>query len=344
LGCGISGSEMIATAIHGGSQTGGRLWHYTGSAWEELRPDGVDKDHYYWCAAISDGKIAVGLAGTTVWPALPLPATCPYSVYYYNGTRWQGWNPGGDSSWTNISIYENKILVGKMNSLYFFNGSWWEAQRPIATTFYVGNNYAVSLSGSKLVVSTYVGAKKLYMTTWTTAGGSLSYPAHAGVYTLGRYSNKYPTVLDLTYPISENTFSEVEIGAILVVGSDFYVSWKRIVSGTATYGIDKIDYTAKYTGALFETRILGGNRTVFATLLDLVLAYTDLPTGTSFTVDYSTDYGTTWVSITMTQDTMRKVLAAASAGQEAILFQFRVSATVSANETPALERATIWLQ
>lgn len=170
-------------------------------------------------------------------------------------------------------------------------------------------------------------------------------PFSTGVYTLGRYSKDYPTVLDLTYPISERdgdaySLYNVEIGSILVVGNDFYVSWKRTNFGVVTYGIDKIDFTAKLDGSILETRIAGGNREQFATFVKFLFAYSEIPTGTSFTIEYSTDYGETWNEVTTIKDVDRKIFYNESS-PEATIIQVRITANVLGNDSPSLERGEI---
>jgi hypothetical protein len=167
-------------------------------------------------------------------------------------------------------------------------------------------------------------------------------PFYSGVYTLGRYSRNYPSVLDLTYPISENTTYGVEVGSIMVVGEDFYVSWKKELDGVVTYGVDKINYNLKYPSAYFETRLMTGHRDVFATFREFILAYTDIPTGTGYTLEYSTDYGETWIMADLIQDVDRKTLNTEE-GAESTLLQLRLSVKVSGNDAPVLEAGKVVL-
>lgn len=64
-------------------------------------------------------------------------------------------------------------------------------------------------------------------------------PCDQGGYRIGRYSNGYPYIMDFPYPISQRLsgefiLSSVEIGGMLVAGSDVYQSWKRSVVITVT--------------------------------------------------------------------------------------------------------------
>jgi hypothetical protein len=163
---------------------------------------------------------------------------------------------------------------------------------------------------------------------------------YSGVYSLGRYSMSYPMVLDLTYPISPNVFTGVEIGDILVVGDEFFVSWKTYDGADEVYGIDKLDYSALYTDASLETRMLTGSRSRYATFKDFILSYSDLPAGTNYKYYYSIDYGNTWTEIDLTKDTMRKILEGHGMAESTTL-QLRIDAQVSGNNGPVLEKGLV---
>jgi hypothetical protein len=166
-------------------------------------------------------------------------------------------------------------------------------------------------------------------------------PFSSGVYTLGRYSQNYPYVLDLTYPISADALYNVEIGSIVVSGDDVFVSWKMTSNGLETFGIDKLDNTTKYPNAILETRLLTGSRPQFGTFQDFTFMYSELPGSTNFTLKYSKDYGATWIDVPLTLDEDRKVLAADDLGIEATVLQLQLTATVDVNDTPSLEKGKI---
>jgi hypothetical protein len=174
-------------------------------------------------------------------------------------------------------------------------------------------------------------------------------PFSTAVYTLGRYSQNYPLVLDLTYPISARdgddfSLDNIEIGSILVVGNDFFVSWKRNDFGVITYGVDKIDHTAKLNGAYFETRMISGNREMFENFQKFVFAYTELPTSTDFSLEYSKDFGETWTEMQLKRDEIRSILYADSEGIEATVIQLRGTFQTNVNDTPAIERGEVILR
>lgn len=173
-------------------------------------------------------------------------------------------------------------------------------------------------------------------------------PMGTGVYTLGAYSVQYPQVLDLTYPISERdgtdlVLDRVEIGSLLVDGNDLYVTWKRYTDTANYYGIDKLDYNNKLSGAFWESRIVLGNRSVFGNFSKFVISYAELPDGCDITLQYSKDFGTTWITMTTINDTQRKLLYC-EIEYEATFTQYRLVITATSNDTPAIERADIILR
>lgn len=174
-------------------------------------------------------------------------------------------------------------------------------------------------------------------------------PFVSGVYTLGNYSLDYPTVLDLTYPLSELDENGdfilygLEIGSILVMDDAFYVSYKFTdIDDSVYYGVDKIDLTTKTNNSYIETRIATGDRDVLAMFKKVIINYSELPTNTDVTIKTSIDFGATWVTHTKVVDVDRKIITAEIA-QEASVFQLRLEFTTSGNTTPAIESINIYL-
>jgi hypothetical protein len=170
-------------------------------------------------------------------------------------------------------------------------------------------------------------------------------PVETGVYTFGSYSKQYPKILDFTYPISQRIGTEfalswVEIGSILIDGNDIYVAWQYSSETGSSFGIDKLDYNNKLSGAYIETRVLSGNREQLSNLSSLVVSYAELPTGTDLALQYSKDYGTTWVTMTTKKDIDRKLLYCEEEF-EASSVAYRAVITATGNDAPAIERADI---
>ena len=107
-----------------------------------------------------------------------------------------------------------------------------------------------------------------------------------------------------------------------------------------SFGIDKLDYDNKLSGAYIETRVLSGNREQFGNFSKLVVSYGELPTGTDITLQYSKDYGTTWTTMTTKKDIDRKLLYCEEEF-EASSVAYRAVTTATGNDAPAIERADI---
>lgn len=343
----ISGSKMLVVGRNRNTSNA-RLYYWNGAAWSELQPLG-NFDRRWNMVGISGNFM---YAVTQNYPSAGL-STMVFSTDL--GATWSLMEPLGAgvtiASISAVSMYENRMLattyqtaVLGQGKLMYFNGVYWAEQQPTGAS---ASWMSTAITPTKKVavghasgISTGVGAYIQAVNAGFDGGGALTHSADGGIYTLGRYDKKYPAILDMSYPVSENTTAQVEIGAIMVVGEDFYASWKRVDGPNTYYGVDKIDYTAKYASPTLETRVLTGNRQMLASFKDYILAYTELPAGTGYTLFYSTDYGMTWTEITLTTDTMRKILSGENV-VEATVLQLQLNATVSGNDSPALEKMRI---
>lgn len=59
-------------------------------------------------------------------------------------------------------------------------------------------------------------------------------PAKQGIYSLGSYDRNYPDVLNLEWLISRQTYQNIDIGAVELVGSDLLVAWQEQATITVT--------------------------------------------------------------------------------------------------------------
>lgn len=136
-------------------------------------------------------------------------------------------------------------------------------------------------------------------------------PVLQGVYSFGQYSKDYNVTLDLSHPISSGEFTGMEIGAIVIQGTDMYVAWK---SGTAV-GVDKLDWTTKYYGGYIETMVLNGteDRSKLKALDNVLADYIEMPASTAVVMQYSKNYAS--------YQTLEQVT-------DAILYQLRAKQTV----------------
>jgi hypothetical protein len=160
-------------------------------------------------------------------------------------------------------------------------------------------------------------------------------PCLQGVYNFGSYSKDYGKVLSLDFPVSAG-LSSIEIGSILVVGSDLLVSWYD----GSNYGVDKLDWAAKYASAYLETGILTpfNKRSNLKNVIKIITNYAKiLPASCAVVVKYKRKYEagyTTMVGIedtTLVQNTVEETINKLAALQ--LKFEF----TVSSNNAPEIE-------
>ena len=147
-------------------------------------------------------------------------------------------------------------------------------------------------------------------------------------------------MLDLSFPISEAVTSGIEIGAIIVADFDILVAWKN----GSSFGVDKIDYTAKYASAYFETTMLFQNeRDALKTLAEVKVLYNSLPASTGFTISYSVN-GAAYVAFTDFDDVIQNAIVAQLRVESIGSLQLKVAFDVSSNSTPIMEALALEME
>ncbi|UOF78919.1 putative isomerase ybhE [Caudoviricetes sp.] len=113
-------------------------------------------------------------------------------------------------------------------------------------------------------------------------------PSWQGLYSYGRFSKDYNVTMDLSFPLSCNTFEDVEIGSILVQGFTLMVSWKSLND----VGIDRLDWTSKYESAFIESMVLNGakDRSMLKSIDNFIADYFELPENTGVEFSVSNNY------------------------------------------------------
>lgn len=228
----------------------------------------------------------------------------------------------------NAFIHDENFLyvqVGQYGRIYFYNGQHLIPYKRIPGDW-SPTKYAEIRPGS---VSTLLTIPVFGLSN--LAGN----PVNQGVYSFGSYSKDYPKVLDLSFPISSGSLTSIEIGAVLAVGADLFVAWKD----GSTYGVDKLDYSAKYTSAYFETMVLTQAETrSFIKTLSLIFAnYETLPTNTDITFSYKKAHDTSYTAMTSLTDTNLKQVRAELSVPDGAAWQFKIAFTVSGNTAPTIE-------
>lgn len=162
-------------------------------------------------------------------------------------------------------------------------------------------------------------------------------PTEQGIYGFGSYSKDYPKTLSLDFPLSTGVFADIEIGAVLTKGSDMWVSWKS--GSSPTYGVDKLDYSAKYASAYLETVMLSPvkNRTEFKTIARVQAPYASLPASTAVVLGYKKNYAANYATLTSVVDAKHATVKADKSVPEIGNVQLRMGLTVNGNDAPELE-------
>lgn len=160
-------------------------------------------------------------------------------------------------------------------------------------------------------------------------------PALQGVYSYGRYSRNYNVTLDLSYPVSTGAFTNLEFGSIMVRGADLYVSWTT----GAAFGVDKLNWSAKYANAYIETMTLlgGDNRRDLQNLDSVTADYAELPANTGVEMQHSVNYAAFQTFAQRTDAKMSQLRSKATLkeiGQVSLRFNLQVSG----NDTPKFEQ------
>ena len=244
--------------------------------------------------------------------------------------RWDtvspAWNSTDDIPESSINSFitiDNYVLAqaGNQGNLYFYNGSTLEKFKKIQGDY--NNKTMTTYPGSvcQFLGKGMLGVSNLY-----------GNPCNQGVYSIGQYDRNYPMALNLDYPISRGSISDIEIGALTSSGTLLTVAWKA----GGSCGIDEIDWGSKYPSAYFKTLSVGGDRMNQKTFKEYNVSYKEKPTGTDIKLYYYPNYSTGTTEISLTDKSDYNKMAAQDTF-EAGVAQFRVGFTTSGNDAPAME-------
>lgn len=246
--------------------------------------------------------------------------------------RWDcvsdSWNTSDPINEVGINAFirdDNVMYVnaGRAGNIYFYDGDKLQPFKKIPGT------YSPTAYGTvnPHAVGNYKGVP---IFGFSNGSGN---PAPEGVYSFGSYSKDYEKVLDLSWLISADVTTGVTIGAIIVADFDILVAWQ---SGSS-YGVDKIDYTAKYASAYFETRMLfQDKRDESKNLREVSAFYNSLPASTGMTFSYSVN-GAAYVAMTSITDSFINRVKAEQGPETIGSLQIKVAFTVSSNNAPVME-------
>lgn len=220
---------------------------------------------------------------------------------------------------------------GKKGNFYLFNGSQMEQYKRIPGDW--GGPF--SSNAAMCHPDANINAGGIPMFGLSNVSGN---PADQGVYSLGHYSREYPIVFNLEFVISTGNVANVEIGSIVMAGTDIFVCWKDTTTGTV-YGIDKLDTTAKYSGAYFDSRVVQLNRSEQKEFTVKVF-YRLLPTNTDITLKTKTNNGSWSSPITLIKDATRGIKYT-KVKIKANTAEFRIITSASLNTAPEIDNCEI---
>lgn len=163
-------------------------------------------------------------------------------------------------------------------------------------------------------------------------------PFPVGVYTWGtRNIRTLPEAMNSAeYVISPNKTTAVEIGAISTDGANLFVAWKD----GSTYGVDKIDFTARFGSAFIEFLVINESREIDKSWEQFPVSFRPLPASTTVELKQARDYASSFTSVA-TASTDNSVDDEQQFSGESVddsrVIQLRLDFGISSNDTPEVE-------
>lgn len=260
--------------------------------------------------------------------------------------RWNGWSTNVTTAYIirepGINAFmpsEDEVIVnaGLSGNMYHLNGSIFEIVKQVIPLF--PSTYSPS---NKVTVKYPATGNKQGIPLFglSNVAGNV---ALQGIYSYGRRSPSYPKILALEFPVSTGNLANITIWSIAVVGNDVYVSSKDTTSGT-TYQIDKLDWSNKYSGAYFETRVIKATHVFLETWEKFIVNYAqNMPAGCSIQMFYSIN-GAPYVQFSNISDIVVDTDRNEATADRQILaknLQFKVQITAVGNTAPIIEDVVI---
>jgi len=239
-------------------------------------------------------------------------------------TAWQYSEPVWENG-INSFLWDGSVLLaqaGTYGKLYYYDGSRLQDYKRIP------GDWSPTKYGEIFPNATGI-LRGIPIFGFSNGSGN---PCEQGIYSIGSYSKDYSKVLSLDYVISEDVVSSISIGAIIVDGQNVYVSWQN----GSTFGIDKLDYSAKYGSAYLETLRITPDAVGSVQTARVFANYQSLPAGTTITFSYKENNAASYVDLATVNDTEGKRLYA-ELTIEARVYQFKAAIAVSTNDAPVFE-------
>ncbi len=218
------------------------------------------------------------------------------------------------------------IQAGSSGNIYYYNGATAERIKKIK------GNY------ENKTMTVHPGAVCNFKSVPLFGVSNLSNnPCNEGIYSFTKHNRNYPIALMLEYVISQNKITAIEIGSMVAIGETLLVAWKD----ASTYGVDAISWSAKYGSAYFKTILVGGDRMLKKTYNNYVLGYLSKPASTDISIAYDKNYAGTFADTVSLVDQTNYNKLRGQENVDAGVMQFKISFTISANNSPVLEEVYI---
>jgi len=230
-----------------------------------------------------------------------------------------------------INNQNNEILIsaGSRGNLYSYDGS------NLYKTRQIPGDYSTSAKSIVYPNSLANFGENILIGVSNSTGN----PCLQGVYRSWNIPNY--KCLNLDYVISTGETNSIKIGAILVRGQDIYVAWQDDSGESTTYGVDKLDWSSKHSGAYFTTIMYRPGRQLIKNFKELVVGLEALQTDCSVAVQYKADEDSSWTTIKDSPiSTVNKTLKRLQQYIDFKKIQFKFTFTTKSNTTPAIEGIT----
>lgn len=292
----------------------------TGSA--IFSPNALDIPTQYivQCLGEVENDLLVGATTNTILVDTQIFRWNTYSVSFTNNDSVPEIGINAFLPLDNVTV----VQAGQRGNIYTYNGAQLEQFKRILGDWSNQNKAFVQANA----IANYMGRALFGLSN------NMNNPVNQGVYSFGGFSANYPKVLALEFILSTLNLNNIQISAIAIMGDDILVAWKDTNAGTV-YGVDKVDWSNKYTAAYFTTRVLAIDRSngkQFA----VHLGYRQRPASCPLTLQASINGGA-FSSLTLTEDVDRHFYYTKERLPTACTLRLKVGFTVNGNNAPDLE-------
>lgn len=242
-------------------------------------------------------------------------------------TSWQYSDPIPEPGVNSFLITDNEVVVsaGFKGHIYTYNGLQLTSKKRLPSSFNRG-------SSDKCIINDYSTLNFQGLPLFGVSqvvGNAIKY----GIYSYGRRSAGYAYIFALEYVMSPDTMENVEIGAIVGSGDVFLVAWK---SGS-TFGVDRLDASAKYENAYMATRWIIADRRTQLSFGQCDVAYDTIPEGTDIDIEFKANAETDFTAQESVLDTERMLKSTTASLGDAVRGMLKIPFTVNGNEAPTME-------